>query len=150
MTVVPVFLHQLAEYRSPFSRETKNSSKDQRIFHTIRRLFCESLLQLHTNDVGRGSRIGTKLRDECVLREGTPRQGHDEPPLRAVHLCLHIITRDAGTDISDACLWVDEDGDPNSLPGTPGYNNDRDWNGYEKLLAHGNVQWNLDILPKIH
>jgi hypothetical protein len=61
----------------------------------------------------------------------------------------HIITRDAGTDISDACLWVDEDGDPNSLPGTPGYNNDRDWNGYESLLAHGNVNWQLDILPKI-
>jgi hypothetical protein len=62
----------------------------------------------------------------------------------------HIITRDAGTDISDACLWVDEDGDPNTLPGTPGYNHDKLWGDYEKLLAHGNVQWNLDILPKIH
>jgi hypothetical protein len=61
----------------------------------------------------------------------------------------HIITRDAGVDISDACLWVDDDGDPNHLPGTPGYNHDRLWDDYEKLLAHGNVQWNLDILPKI-
>lgn len=61
----------------------------------------------------------------------------------------HIITRDAGVDISDACLWVDEDGDPNHLPGTPGFNHDRDWGGYEALLAHGHVNWNLDILPKI-
>jgi hypothetical protein len=59
----------------------------------------------------------------------------------------HIITRDAGTDISDACLWVDEDGHPNRLPGTPGFNNDRDWNNYESLLAHGNVSWQLDVTP---
>ena len=61
----------------------------------------------------------------------------------------HIITRDAGTNISDACLWVDEDGDPNHLPGTPGYNHDRDWDDYEKLLAKANVNWNLDPLPQI-
>ncbi len=61
----------------------------------------------------------------------------------------HIITRDGGTDISDACLWVDEDGHPNSLPGTPGFNNDRDWNGYEALLAKNTVTWSLDVTPKI-
>jgi len=61
----------------------------------------------------------------------------------------HIITRDAGVHISDACLCVDEDGDPNTLPGTPGWNNDRLWDNYESLLAHGNVSWTLDILPKI-
>jgi hypothetical protein len=61
----------------------------------------------------------------------------------------HIITRDAGVDISDACLWVDEDGHPNRLPGTPGFNNDRDWNNYESLLAKASVTWSLDVTPKL-
>ncbi len=62
----------------------------------------------------------------------------------------HIITRDGGTTISDACLWVDEDGNPAALPGTPGYNNDRDWNNYESMLATGNVTWYTEPLPKIN
>jgi hypothetical protein len=61
----------------------------------------------------------------------------------------HIITRDAGVNISDACLWVDDDGHPNRLPGTPGFNNDRDWNNYESLLAKANVTWQLDVTPKL-
>jgi hypothetical protein len=61
----------------------------------------------------------------------------------------HIITRDGGTTISDACLWVDEDGNPDTLPGTPGYNNDRAWTNYMALLAKANVTWSLDLLPKI-
>ena len=61
----------------------------------------------------------------------------------------HIITRDDGVTISDACLWVDEDGSPDNLPGTPGYNHDRNWDNYEALLAKGNVSWYTEKLPKI-
>jgi hypothetical protein len=61
----------------------------------------------------------------------------------------HIITRDGGTTISDGCLWVDEDGSPDTLPGTPGFNNDRDWNNYESLVAKGNVSWFTEKLPKL-
>jgi len=61
----------------------------------------------------------------------------------------HIITRDHGVHISDACLCVDEDGNPDATPGTPGYNNDRDWNNYEALLAHGNVSQQYQKIPKI-
>ena len=61
----------------------------------------------------------------------------------------HIITRDGGTNISDACLCVDEDGSPDSLPGTPGFNHDRDWNNYESLLATGNISTYTQNLPKV-
>ena len=61
----------------------------------------------------------------------------------------HIITRDSGVNVSDACLWVDEDGNAASLPGTPGYNHDRDWNNYESLVAKGNVTWFTEKLPKL-
>jgi hypothetical protein len=61
----------------------------------------------------------------------------------------HIITRDGGEAISDACLWVDEDGNPDKLPGSPGYNHDRDWDNYESLLAKGNVNWFTELLPEI-
>jgi hypothetical protein len=64
----------------------------------------------------------------------------------------HIITRDGGDDVSDSCMWLDEDGDPDNLPGTPGYNADRPWNGtngYEELSAKGNVTKSLDPLPKL-
>ena len=40
-------------------------------------------------------------------------------------------------------------GHPNRLPGTPGFNNDRDWNGYESLLAKASVTWQLDVTPKL-
>jgi hypothetical protein len=68
----------------------------------------------------------------------------------------HIITRDGGDVVSDSCMWVDEDGDPDNLPGTPGYNADRPWNdpsghghGYEELAAKDNVTKSLDPLPKL-
>jgi len=61
----------------------------------------------------------------------------------------HIVTRDGGVNISDACLCVDEDGNPDALPGLPGWNHDRDWNNYEALLAKANISWYLDPLPKI-
>lgn len=61
----------------------------------------------------------------------------------------HVITRDDGVSISDACLCVDEDGSPGTLPGTPGWNHDRDWNNYEALLAKGNVTWFTQKLPKV-
>ena len=64
----------------------------------------------------------------------------------------HIITRDGGTHVSDACMWLDEDGAPNSLPGTPGYNCDRLWSGtggYNDLSASNNVSKSLDPLPTI-
>ena len=64
----------------------------------------------------------------------------------------HIITRDDGVSVSDACMWLDEDGTPGSLPGTPGYNCDRPWagaNGYNALSASNNVTKTLDLLPTI-
>lgn len=61
----------------------------------------------------------------------------------------HITTRDGGTNISDACLCVDEDGNADKLPGTPGFNHDRDWNNYESLVAKGNVSWYTENLPRI-
>ena len=65
----------------------------------------------------------------------------------------HIITRNGGVNISDACLWVDEDGNPNALPGLPGYNVDRLWNnaqtGYMGLAAIGTVSFFLDPLPTL-
>jgi hypothetical protein len=65
----------------------------------------------------------------------------------------HIVTRDGGDHVSDACMWLDEDGDPDSLPGIPGYNHDRPWagaDGYNELSATNNVSRSLDSLPDIH
>ena len=61
----------------------------------------------------------------------------------------HIITRDGGDHCSDACLCVDEDGDPNNLPGVPGWNHDRPWSNYEALLAKADVSWSIDPLPTL-
>jgi hypothetical protein len=64
----------------------------------------------------------------------------------------HIITRDGATHVSDACMWLDEDGSPSSLPGAPGYNCDRLWSGtggYNDLSASNNVTKSLDPLPTI-
>ncbi|HKE01239.1 MAG TPA: hypothetical protein VKE69_09535 [Planctomycetota bacterium] len=61
----------------------------------------------------------------------------------------HIVTRDGGTNVSDACMWVDEDGSPGSLPGTPGINVDRPWTSYMPLAATNSVTKTLDILPKL-
>jgi hypothetical protein len=63
----------------------------------------------------------------------------------------HVVTRTAGTTICDACLWVDEDGNPNALPGSPGYNVDRPWAGsqasYQSLLATAPISAQLEPLP---
>ncbi len=64
----------------------------------------------------------------------------------------HIITRDNATHVSDACMWVDEDGSPTTLPGTPGYNHDRLWtgtSGYMYLAASNNVTKTVEVLPKL-
>jgi hypothetical protein len=50
-------------------------------------------------------------------------------------------------------MWLDEDGDPDSLPGTPGYNTDRPWSGtggYNDLSATNDVSLYLDSLPDIN
>jgi hypothetical protein len=63
----------------------------------------------------------------------------------------HVVTRTAGTTVCDACLWVDEDGNPNALPGTPGFNHDRPFNGsatsYAPLLAWAPISFTLETLP---
>ncbi|MBI4879369.1 MAG: hypothetical protein HY812_06870 [Planctomycetes bacterium] len=64
----------------------------------------------------------------------------------------HIITRDNATHVSDACMCVDEDGSPTTLPGTPGYNCDRIWtgtSGYMYLAASNNVSKTVETLPKL-
>jgi hypothetical protein len=63
----------------------------------------------------------------------------------------HVVTRTAGTTVCDACLWVDEDGNPNALPGVPGYNHDRQYSGtatsYAPLLAWAPISFVLESLP---
>ena len=65
----------------------------------------------------------------------------------------HVVTRTAGTTICDACLWVDEDGNPNALPGLPGFNVDRPWGGsptsYQSLLAWAPISYQLEALPTL-
>jgi hypothetical protein len=64
----------------------------------------------------------------------------------------HVVTRDAGTSICDACMCLDEDGMPAAVPGIPGYNTDRPWagpGGYNDLAAYNNVTKTLEALPKI-
>ncbi len=64
----------------------------------------------------------------------------------------HIVTRDGADHVSDACMWVDEDGSPDTLPGVPGFNCDRPWDGawgYNALSSSNNVSKNLDPLPRI-
>lgn len=65
----------------------------------------------------------------------------------------HVVTRAAGASVCDACLWVDEDGAPMSLPGAPGYNHDRAWSGsatsYQSLVATGPITFTLESLPSL-
>ena len=64
----------------------------------------------------------------------------------------HIITRNDGTNVSDTCLQVDEDGTPGATPGTPGWNHDREWNGasgYDALSATNVVTTSVEDLPGI-
>ncbi len=62
----------------------------------------------------------------------------------------HIATRTNGTDVIDTCLQVDEDGNPGSTPGIPGWNVDRPWagpNGYDQLSSTNTVSTTLETLP---
>ncbi len=65
----------------------------------------------------------------------------------------NIVTRSAGTTVCDPCLWVDEDGNPNALPGTPGFNSDRPWSGsptsYQSLVATGAISFVLEPLTTL-
>lgn len=62
----------------------------------------------------------------------------------------HIVTRNGGTNVSDACMWLDEEGSPAAFACKPGYNCDRPWlgpQGYMALAAWNNVTTTLDPLP---
>ncbi|MEM7305330.1 MAG: hypothetical protein AAF682_01605 [Planctomycetota bacterium] len=62
----------------------------------------------------------------------------------------HISTRNGGVDVIDTCMQLDEDGNPGSTPGTPGWNVDRPWagtNGYDQLSATNTVSTTLETLP---
>lgn len=64
----------------------------------------------------------------------------------------HIVTRFAGDYVSDACMALDEDGSPGSLPGTPGWSADRIWTGtfgYNALSSYNNTSKTLQPLPKL-
>ncbi len=64
----------------------------------------------------------------------------------------HIITRDHGTHVSDACMRLDEDGAPRQTPGIPGHNHDRPWDGpsgYNDLSSLNNTSRSYEPLPKL-
>ena len=65
----------------------------------------------------------------------------------------HIVTRSNGDTVCDACMRLDVDGSPSSLPGTPGWNCDRPWTGtlgYDYLSASNNVSRSVETLPKMN
>jgi len=62
----------------------------------------------------------------------------------------HIVTRTDGVDVIDTCMQLDEDGNPGSIPGIPGWNVDRLWDGiggYNDLSSYNNVTKTLESLP---
>jgi len=62
----------------------------------------------------------------------------------------HIVTRTNGIDVIDTCMQLDEDGTPGSIPGLPGWNVDRPWDGpdgYNFLSASNDVSKSLEQLP---
>lgn len=65
----------------------------------------------------------------------------------------HVVTRASGASVCDSCLWVDEDGAPNALPGLPGFNCDRPWSGsptsYQSLLATNPITYTIEALPQL-
>ncbi|MBC8330286.1 MAG: hypothetical protein H8E31_16245 [Planctomycetes bacterium] len=64
----------------------------------------------------------------------------------------HIITRDQGTHVSDACMRLDEDGSPRLTPGIPGHNHDRPWDGvdgYDALSSTNHPSRTYQDLPKL-
>jgi hypothetical protein len=65
----------------------------------------------------------------------------------------HIATRDDGFHVIDSCMQLDEDGDPSSAPGVPGWNHDRLWDGpggYDDLSATNTVTKTLQALPGLN
>lgn len=64
----------------------------------------------------------------------------------------HIVTHDDGDTVSDTCMQLDEDGDPDHVPGVPGWNDMRRWdgpNGYNALSSNNNVNRTVESLPGI-
>ncbi len=62
----------------------------------------------------------------------------------------HIVTDDDAVTVSDSCMQLDEDGDPGHVPGIPGWNHHRLWEGaggYEDLAASNPVSRQLQSLP---
>ncbi len=62
----------------------------------------------------------------------------------------HIVTDDDAITVSDSCMQLDEDGDPDHVPGIPGWNHHRLWagvGGYDDLAASNNVTKTLESLP---
>lgn len=62
----------------------------------------------------------------------------------------HIVTDDAGVNVSDTCMQLDADGVPNALPGAPGWNVLRPWlgaNGYRALSCSNAPNITVEALP---
>jgi hypothetical protein len=62
----------------------------------------------------------------------------------------HIVTRHWGSHVIDSCMLLDEDGNPGSTPGVPGWNHDRPWDGpsgYDVLSATNTVSRTIQDLP---
>jgi len=62
----------------------------------------------------------------------------------------HIVTNDGAVTVSDTCLQLDEDGNPGSTPGIPGWNHHRPWDGadgYNFLSSYNNTTKNVQTLP---
>lgn len=62
----------------------------------------------------------------------------------------HIVTANAGVDVSDTCMQLDEDGAPSALPGSPGWNVLRPWlgaNGYRALSCSNAPNITIETLP---
>lgn len=60
-----------------------------------------------------------------------------------------IVTDDDLVTVSDTCMQLDEDGNPNVTPGTPGWNHHRNWDagdGYDFLSSYNAVS-GLTIQP---
>jgi hypothetical protein len=64
----------------------------------------------------------------------------------------HITTDDDAFTVTDTCMQLDEDGNPGSIPGIPGWNNHRPWDGdggYNDLSSYNNTSKSLESLPGI-
>jgi hypothetical protein len=62
----------------------------------------------------------------------------------------HIVTDDDAVTVIDTCMQLDEDGEPTSTPGIPGWNHNRLWagaDGYNDLSSYNGVSKTLQSLP---